>query len=193
MPALSRLRTHQKVGGALCLLAIVAGPKSGFPQPAPTEYQVKAAFLYNFVKFVEWPAAALPQNSPVRLCVLGQDPFGSDLESTVAGRVLNGRPLLIRRSERLEDLGACHVLFISSSERAGLATVLAALKEASVLTVGETDGFATQGGMIRLTLEENKVRFEINVQAAERARLRISSQLLRLAKRLVGAPPGPRD
>lgn len=193
MPALSRPRIRQKVGGALCLLAIVVAPKSGLPQPAPTEYQVKAAFLYNFVKFVEWPAPALPLNSPVSLCVLGPDPFGGDLESTVEGRVLNGQPLRIRRSERLEDLAACHVLFISSSERAGLASVLAALKEASVLTVGETDGFATQGGMIRLTLEENKVRFEINVHAAERARLRISSQLLRLAKRLVGAPPRPRD
>lgn len=193
MPALSRLLTRQKVGGALCLLAIVAAPRSGSPQPAPTEYQVKAAFLYNFVKFVEWPAAALPPNSAVSLCVLGQDPFGSDLESTVEGRVLNGRPLQIRRSERLGDLDTCHVLFISSSERAGVATLLAALKGTSVLTVGETDGFATQGGMIGLTLEKNKVRFEINVLAAERARLRISSQLLRLAKSLVGTPPDQRE
>jgi hypothetical protein len=147
------------------------------------EYQVKAAFLYNFAKFVEWPPDP-PTNAraPILLCVAGNDPFGKVLDQTLLGKTANGHPFAIQRIRREEDARGCQILFTSSSDQRHIRSLLAILKGSSVLTVGETEGFPRLGGIINFTLEEDKVRFEINVDAAERARLKISSRLLRVAK-----------
>jgi hypothetical protein len=146
------------------------------------EYQVKAAFLYNFAKFVEWPPEAMPKaNAPLILGVVGEDPFGPVLEETLKGKTANGHPFVVRRFRREEDASGCQILFTSSSDQRYIRSLLAVLKGSSVLTVGETERFCRLGGIINFTLEENKVRFKINVDAAERARLNISSKLLRVA------------
>jgi hypothetical protein len=164
------------------------------PQSQSEEYQVKAAFLYNFAKFVEWPAEALDNgHTPMSLCVVGEDPFGDILEQTVQDKTVNGRPLAIKRLKAGPELRACHILFISSSEKKRLGQIIEAIRGASVLTVSETEGFIHQGPIINFIIEENKVRFEINLTSAERARLKISSKLLTLAKSLWSGSPGGRD
>jgi hypothetical protein len=173
----------------LSLLRLALAVTNVVSPAGPSEYQVKAAFLFNFIKFVDWPAAQLPAGAPVTICVLGDDPFGTDLDETVEGRVVNGRRLLVRRLERARDAEPCHVLFIAGSEEARLAAVLDAVKATSILTIGDMDAFAAKGGMIQLTLSDKKVRFEINREAAERAGVRISSQLLRLATAVHGNSP----
>ena len=151
--------------------------------PAPSEYQIKAAFLYNFAKFVEWPSQALPESSAsITLCVLGEDPFGSDLDRTIESKTINSRVLVSRRLNTLHGVDVCQILFISASERRRMGQILEALKDQSLLTIGETEPFARLGGVINFTMEQDRVRFEINVDAAERKGLKISSKLLRLAK-----------
>lgn len=173
---------------ALVLVACVAGASAGAQEVEP-EYELKAAFLYNFVKFVEWPSEAFAgARSPLTICIYGTDPFGDSLDGVVRGESLGERGLLVQRPESLEELRDCQVLFVSRSERPRMAEVLASVEHAPVLTVGDTDGFLRAGGMINFVLEENKVRFLINQEAAERSHLRISSRLLRLAK---GSPSPP--
>lgn len=167
----------------LVAAATVAAVLGGAVPPALSEYQVKAAFLYNFAKFVEWPAEAPSEASAeMVLCLLGDDPFGSDLEQTIEGKMVNGRKLVIRRFKALRGLETCHILFISPSEGNQLLEILAALKGLSLLTVGEMERFTKLGGIINFTIEGNKVRFDINIDAAERAGLKISSRLLRVAR-----------
>ena len=146
------------------------------------EYLVKSAFLYNFAKFTEWPAQESADESiPINICILGVDPFDGALE-TIKGKTAQNRNLEIKHVARVEDLKACHILFISASERNHLPRILDALKDSPVLTVGDMKEFAQQGGIINLTTEQNKIGLEINVEAAERAGLKISSKLLKLAK-----------
>lgn len=148
-----------------------------------TEYQIKAAFLYKFAKFVEWPNDVAPDSTqPFILGVLGKDPFGRVLDRTVADETVKGRRIVVRRFKTPEDLSFCHILFISSSEKKRLSEIIARLKHSSILTVGEMNGFIQAGGMIALFTRDNKVRFAINVEAAEQANLRLSSRLLRLAR-----------
>jgi len=146
------------------------------------EYQVKAAFLYNFAKFVDWSGEPGGSGAPLVIAVFGRDPFGSSLEQTVWGKTVNGRPLLIRRTSRVEELFPCHILFISSSEKRRLGEILQALGRASVLTVSDMEEFLQLGGIVRFLVEDNKVRFGINLEAARRTGLKISSKLLSLAK-----------
>lgn len=164
--------------------AVASNAPSAEPQPeAPSEYQIKAAFLYNFAKFVEWPPDPRTNaRDPILLCIAGYDPFGEILDQTILGKTANGHPFAIQRFRREEDARGCQILFTSSSDQRYIRSLLAILKGSSVLTVGETEGFPRLGGIINFTLEENKVRFEINVDAAERERLKISSKLLRVAK-----------
>jgi len=161
--------------------------------PAFSEYQVKAAFLYNFARFVEWPSNAFPDaQAPILLGVIGEDPFGGALEQVIKGKTVNGRELVLKRLTRQQDLKGFHMLFVSSSEARHLSQIMESLKGKCVLTIGETEGFAQTGGVINFTLEENKVHFEINVDTAERAHLKISSKLLALAKVLKDEPPDAR-
>jgi hypothetical protein len=146
------------------------------------ERELKAAFLYNFAKFVDWPPAAFPDRStPVTLCTLGDDAVGASLAAVVKGETLNDRRLVVRRLRDPQEARDCHVLFVSPAEKR-VAQVLASLREAGVLTVGDGNDFLDQGGMIRLFLEQSRVRFDINLDAAERSHLTLSSKLLRLAR-----------
>jgi hypothetical protein len=145
------------------------------------EYQVKAAFLLNFTKFVEWPAAAFEApDSPITICILGEDPFGSTLDQIVAGEIVENRKIAISRLRRAPAPKACQVLFVGRPEREA-ASLLTAL-EAGVLTVGEGEGFIRDGGMIAFVIENRRVRFSANQAAAESAGLKISSRLLNVAK-----------
>ncbi len=150
-------------------------------KPSP-EYLIKAAFLFNFAKFVEWPANAFKDDlSPMNLCILGTDPFGSALD-TLKDKTIKGRPFKIKRANRADDIEACHILFISASEKGNLKQILDAVRNSNTLTISEIEGFAQMGGIINFIVVNQKVHFEINPAAAERSRLKISSQLLKLAK-----------
>lgn len=156
-----------------------------YAQDAADEYAVKAAYLFNFAKFVEWPPQALPtRQSPVTLCIAGRDPFGNALETT-GDKSLRERPLVIRRLSRLEEFTHCHLLFLSDSESTRLGQILAKLKNGPILTVSDISGFADAGGMIGLVNVGQRIRFEINLPAVQKANLKISSQLLKLA-RIIG-------
>jgi hypothetical protein len=147
------------------------------------EYQLKAAFLFNFVKFVEWPAEAFAgERSPLTICVYGADPFGDTLDNVVRGETVGERGLIVQRPESPGELRDCHVLFVSRSEKERMPEILSHVEGAPVLTVADTDGFLKAGGIINFVLEDNKVRFLINPEAAERNRLKVSSKLLRLAR-----------
>jgi len=149
---------------------------------APTEYQVKAAYLYNFGRFVQWPAdATAKEKAYFPICVLGQDPFGRALDATVGGQSIDGKQVVARRILTPADALGCRVLFISSSEDGELKNVLSALDDTSVLTVSDMPQFTARGGMIRLITQHNRIRFEVNLAAAERVGLMLSSQLLKLA------------
>jgi len=187
-------------GKALLFILAAAGALTGgIPQAAaqsepPTEYQIKAAFLYNFAKFVEWPTDAFADpRAPIVVGIVGEDPFGSVLDKIVLGKTVNGRVLEIKRLKPGPDLRNCHILFLNSSEKKHLAPILESLQGSSVLTVGETDRFAQSGGVINFIFEENKVRFEINSETAARAGLKISSKLLALARIVANQPNGGKN
>ena len=147
------------------------------------EYQVKAAFLYNFAKFVEWPALTFKTDKdPLRICVLGQDPFGSALGDAVGGKTVLGRPFVLTEISSAGQLTDCQILFISSSERKHLRSIFAELRTTGILTVGETDGFAAEGGIVNFKLSDGRVHLEINIEAAGQAKLRINSSVLSLAQ-----------
>ena len=149
----------------------------------PTEYQIKAAFIYNFARFVDWPTEAFADtNSPMVIGVLGENVFGNDLAQTINGKTIRGHPLIFKEFKSATDVKECHVLFISSSEKGRLSKIFAQLQGSSILTVGdEMDSFIGDGGMINLRIVDDKVRFEINNEAAKKANLVISSKLLSLA------------
>ena len=157
------------------------------PSAAPTEYEVKAAFLYNFARFVEWPVEG-ERAEPFVIAILGRDPFGAVLDETVAGKTVAGRPIQVKRATRVDEVSDAHIVFVSSSENKDLPTILKALDRPGVLTVGDMDGFAQRGGAINFTMQSRRVRFEINPTRAEQAHLKMSSQLLKLAT-LVPARP----
>lgn len=150
-------------------------------QPKPTAYQVQAAYLYNFGKFVQWPAATRASAGPFNVCVFGDDPFGPILNATVAGGTVNGKTVAAKRIVSAPDAVDCQILFISPSEDRRLDQILEALNSAAVLTVSDMPRFAERGGMIQFILDENRVRFQVNLAAARNAGLILSSQLLKLA------------
>ena len=174
----------RKLSLILLALCVLAGAVSSARAQRPTEYQVKAAFLYNFARFVEWPPRAFDSaDAPVVIDVLGQDSFGPTLDRTVRDKTVRGRRLNIQRFHRLEEgLTRCHILFISRSEKDRLEEIWRFLGSSSVLTVGESDRFANAGGMVNFILQQHRVRFEINADAAVRAGLKVSSRLLKQAR-----------
>ncbi|MFQ6017517.1 MAG: YfiR family protein [Kiloniellaceae bacterium] len=163
------------------------GPRSGtmpaaYANEPSREYLIKAAFLYNFAKFTEWPASAFAdRGAPLHLCVLGEDPFGAALES-IEGREIRGRAVAVLRIASLRVAANCHLLFISDSEEARLRKILESLRDRPVLTVADMPNFARAGGIISLKTLEEKIRFEINNGTAKRAGLKLSSKLLNLAE-----------
>ncbi|MBI5890037.1 MAG: YfiR family protein [Nitrosomonadales bacterium] len=161
---------------ALCVLSVCIEA-----QAAPTgEYEVKAAFIHNIAKFVEWPAAATGAGK-LRLCILGDDPFGGNI-NVLRGKQIGRLVWEVTRINAFADMKSCQVLFISASGHDGIGQIRKHINGSAVLTVGDTRGYAEQGVMVNFYLEENKVRFEINRAAAARAGFRIDSKLLRLGR-----------
>jgi len=148
-----------------------------------SEYLIKAGFTYNFAKLIQWPASAFPTpNSPVVIGILGADPFGGTLDEVLAGKTVNGRDLVVKHLKWGADLKGCNILFVSSSEVLHLDEVFHLVKGLPILTIGETPNFARRGGIINFIIEDEKVHFEVNVEAAKEADINISSRLLTLAR-----------
>jgi hypothetical protein len=163
------------------MVALVLGLVVGAHAEAVEEYTAKAAFLLNFARFTEWPSASFRSDTaPVGLCIVGADPFGSAL-TAVDKKPVKGRELQVERKVSPDALAKCHVAFISRSQGEQIKDVLRTVENRAVLTVSDIDDFARKGGIIGLRLEDGRVRFDINVKAAQRAGLKLSSQLLKLA------------
>lgn len=174
-----------KSGTGMILLVALSG--LGIKAGVPTEYQVKVAYLYNLGRFVQWPAKGRAKASTTfPICVLGMDPFGRSLDQVISGQAIDGLSVIARRVSTPEQARNCRVLFISSSEDAALNDVLSTLGSAGVLTVSDMPQFIERGGMVGFLLQNNRVRFEVNLAAAKGAGLTLSSQLLKLAVNVKG-------
>jgi hypothetical protein len=183
---------NQKSKLMACILIFLLTCAPVLAQENLSEYQVKAAYLFNFLKFVEYPNESFADPlAPFVIGVVGEDPFGNSLPQVVIGKTVQGRDLVIRDYRTGEDLRGAHILFISASERKRLSTILVSLRGSSVLTVADTDGFLEAGGMIQFRYENHRVRFAINVDATSRAKLKMSSKLLSLAKVIGGTVKEP--
>lgn len=168
----------------LCTFAPLARPVSGADQSssAPTEFQVKAAYLFNFLKFVEWPDDPSPDpHGKWVIGIVGDSPVGDELLHLAEGKNVQGRELQVKKMQAADNLRACHILFISESEKKRLPSILVALHGSSVLTVADIDHFVGSGGMVEFVIEDARVRFAVDLDAASRARLKISSKLLAMA------------
>jgi hypothetical protein len=172
---------------AICAFICVWPPAGVTPTRAQTspsvEYQLKAAFLLNFAKFIEWPPTAFQrEKTPITVCIFGYDPFGSTLDEIIQGKTINNREVVARRVNEPPELKTCQLVFVSGREEKSLPEILNSLRGASALVVGESADFAERGGGIQFFLENNKLRFAINVDAIQRAGVQASSKLLALAK-----------
>lgn len=174
------IRSSRQVLIMLLGTAVAAMPCVGAQAGQPSEYEVKAAFIHNIAQFVEWPAPT-STDGPLKLCIVGRDPFGKALDA-LRGKSIHGRVWEVSLVTPGTNLQECRVLFIASSERNNLGQVMEATKGSAVLTVGDSEGYAEKGVMVNFYLEQNRVRFEINAEAASHAGLKISSQLLKLAR-----------
>jgi hypothetical protein len=184
-----RSRSHSALGiAALGLLVTLENCfAADSPQDPADEYQVKAAFLYNFAKFVEWPPEAFKKSDePITICILGLDPFGHSLEKTLAGRSVDGRSLAVSHISNVKQAAGCQMLFIGAAEDKRSPPILDGIVTPGVLTIGESDTSGADGVIINMRLDSGKVRFDINLAAADREKLKISSRLLSLAH-IVGA------
>lgn len=150
-------------------------------QSKPTEYAVKATYLFNFARFVEWPPSLVASRDAFSICVLGDDPFGHALDATLAGEKIAGKSVVSRRISKPQEAAACHIVFISASEDTHLKDLLAALDKVGTLTVSDIPRFSSRGGMIGFVSEGNRVRFEVNLTCAQDAGLTMSSELLKVA------------
>ena len=186
-----RIRRWWQVGAGrfatlACSALIVGAFWASMPAQAQIssseEYRLKLAFLYNFAKFVEWPAASFPgPQAPLNICIMGRDPFDSELERQVAARSLNGHPVAIRTLKSSDDPTGCHLVFLPVSSDSSLAAVLRRL-DGSAISVGESAGFVARGGVVNFVIEGTVLRFEVNLSASQRIRSRISSRFLALAR-----------
>jgi hypothetical protein len=184
-PVSVRRLVSQKLSGVAILaifILLCCPPSDRAEEEFTPEYKIKAGFIYNFAKFVDWPTNAFAAvDSPFVIGVLGEDPFGKLLDQAVQNRNVGGRRIEVRRFSQIEEAQTSHVLFISRSESEHITMILKRLKGKNILTVGETPGFLEEGGVINLVVEQMSVRFQINADAAESAHLLISSKLLGLA------------
>jgi hypothetical protein len=170
---------------SLVLLAMVAAGLSAnrsVAQTKPDEYQVKAAYLLNFARFVEWPPDVLPASSPITIAVVGGDPFSGALEEVLRGKSVNGHAIQLQHLRWDEGLAHYQIVFISASEESHLPEILGHLEHSNVLTVSDIDRFSLRGGVIEFRMVGNRVRFDINRTPAIAARLKISSKLLSVAR-----------
>lgn len=171
------------------LLTAVAllGVNDGCAQTgAPAEYELKAAFIYNFAKYVDWPLESFPsKDSPVTLCILGRDPFSGGF-GAIEGRLVHGRPFRVRRGADLEDIGTCNIAFVSDSVERRYAAVLRAVASLPILTISDIEGFAEAGGAVGLFMADGRLQFDANFATLQRANLKASSQALKLARTVYG-------
>ncbi len=193
-------RTCRKGLAQAILAAIIlgvllqAGSVQAAETPALSEGQVKALFLFNFAKYVEWPAGVFSNSSaPIVIGVVGEDGFSDEFRRMTGDRTVNDRKVEIKQVQNTADLKDCQILFIRSSENGRLAEILEAVKNSAVLTVGETDRFLLQEGMINFTKKENKIHLEINLVPANRVNLKLSSKLLTVADVVQGRTEGTRN
>jgi hypothetical protein len=184
---------RRQSGMRLCFaIALVCG----FPatqrlqaqNPKPTEYEVEAAYLSNFGRFVEWPARAGAATESFPVCVLGADPFGALLDAALKGETIAGAPMVARRIAKPEDAGACRIVFVGAVKDSQLTGILESLRASNALTVSDMSTFSRRGGMIQFVLDGNRVRFEINLAAIQRAGLTVSSELLKVAQTIRRTP-----
>ena len=166
----------------LPVLLLVLGPFGSLASPISKEYQIKAVFLFNFSQFIQWPSASADSHRPFRIGVLGDDPFDGFLDNTVRGEKVSGRPLVIQRYASPKEVKDCQILFISRSESGRLGDILTGLKGRSILTVGDSEGFIKNGGVVRFLTRGNRIHLRISPEAAKRVNLNISSKVLRLAE-----------
>ncbi len=184
-----RVRLVELVAGALAVVLGVLSTLCATETTRPKEQQVKAAFVFNFAKFVDWPARRFAStNTPLSIGVLAPSNMGAALTEVIQGRNINGRPLVVRVVDTPDAASTVHVLVCVASDDSKLGQLLPVLIEAGVLTVGETDLFTQHDGMIRFVTEGDRVRFEVNVAAAEKAGLHVSAQLQKLAKSVRKGP-----
>lgn len=182
-----------RIGAAVTvvLLALAGGRSAPAQGNSSGEYQVKAAFLYHFSQFVEWPEGTFKEaNSPIVYCTLGEDPFHGALEASLSGKAVGARALQVQHFKQAEEVRGCQILFLEGRAQKTVPALLSRFRENAILTVGESEHFIQEGGMIGFLLEENKIRFEINLDAAEHAKLKLSSRLLGLAKKVIGGQRG---
>jgi hypothetical protein len=180
MAILSSTRRRSRRWGALFL---ALGVLAAYAQTAVPEFKIKAADLVKFIEFVDWPNSAFSSaHSPLVIGVLGKDPFGRVLDTVVDGKIVKTRRVVVRRFRNVREVNGVQVLFIGASETGRLYSILPALENRSILTVSDIDGFCAKGGVVCFLIENNKVHFRINVDAAKRANLQISSKLLELAE-----------
>jgi tRNA A58 N-methylase Trm61 len=166
---------------ALC--AFLCGTPLASQSQGLTEHEIKAGFLFNFTKFVEWPEGTFADSSaPIILGVVGENPFGNLLTETAAGKSVNGRPVVVRQFKEGQDLRSCQVLFVVSTDKKHIAQTLGMLRGSRVLTVGEGSGFTQSGGMIAFLVEGNRVRLEIDLETAAEAHLKISAKVIAVAR-----------
>ena len=173
-----------------CCFLMNARPLRGEPND-DTSYPVKLGFLYQLTLYVQWPSGSFKSaTAPLVVCVIGHDPFDSDLEEEFENHTVEKHPVVIRRAKGIDNLGSCHVVFVPAPESKQSAKVIASLQGSPVLTVGETPGFAERGGLINFTVLQNRLHFEINLDAVRQTSLTISSRVLALAK-IVRDPSQP--
>jgi len=176
------LSAARRTAFLMMLCAALAASPPVLASPTP-EYQVKAAFLFNFSQFVSWPPQAFGStNAPIVIAVLGQDPFGRDLDAIVNGEHVNGHPIVVRRYRDVSEVDGCHILFIDRSESDQLPEIVRSLRGRAILTVSDIEGSAQGGVMIDLATQDNHIRMHVNLAAARASGLTLSSQLLRLAQ-----------
>ena len=162
----------------LAFMIFLSGSLTVRAQISMTEYQVKALFLCNFLKYVDWPGGA---TGPIVIGVLGQDNFNDSLKNAVEGKNIHGRAIVIKHLSADDDLSGCAILFVSSSDNSQLSEILGKTSSLPILTVGESDSFLQNGGIINFLLKEGKIRLAINLKAAHKVNLQISSKLLSVA------------
>lgn len=193
--SLARIEKHRCPGRAtaltLCLALLVAPAGRLQANSSSEEYSVKAAFLFHFAQFVDWPPETFKDaGSALTYCTVGEDVFHGGLEASLGGKTIGSHPLSVKHFKQAREIEGCQILFFGAAEKKSIPEALSILKGNAVLTVGESEHFVQVGGVIGFLLEDNKVRFEINLDAAEKAKLKISSRLLTLAKTVIGGTKG---
>jgi YfiR/HmsC-like len=183
--------SRQVTACSLILTLLLVFPGKLPANSTAEEYSLKAAFLFHFAQFVEWPEASFKDaTSPLIYCTIGEDPFHGSLDAALSGKAIGARSFRVLHFKQPQDIQGCHVLFLAAVQKKMNAAIVASVQQSPVLTVGESEHFAQENGVIGFVLEDNKIRFEINLETAQKANLKISSRLLALAKSVIGGQRG---